>query len=103
MMEQKRPIKVIGKGIPDERDVIWKNVCTIGETARECLVEMSRTKTKFYIVAIDLKTEKFHHIEMWRAQAKNVTKACGNDLSKLMMFLEFRFNKLQIKDFDLLL
>ena len=67
MMEQKRAIMVIGKGIPDERDVIWKNVCSIGEGCRECLIEMSRTKTKFYIVCIDLKTEKFHHIEMWRA------------------------------------
>lgn len=89
--------------MPRDRKVLWKEVCTIGDVARECLVEMSRSKCKFHILAIDLETDKHHYIEMWRAQAKNVIKACDDNLSKLMTFLEFRYGKLLIKDYELLL
>ena len=89
--------------MPRDRKVLWKEVCTIGEAARECLVEMSRSKCKFHILAIDLETDKHHYIEMWRVQAKNVLRACDNNLSKLMTFLEFRYGKLLIKDYELLL
>ena len=69
---------------------------------RECLVEMSHTKLKFYIVALDLEIGKFHVIELWKTQSNKLIKACDNQLEKLMTYLEFRFGVLQIKDYDLL-
>lgn len=45
---------------------MWKNVCLIGDDTRECIVEMSKTKMKFYVVALDLEFAKFHVIELWR-------------------------------------
>ena len=75
----------------------------IGDDQRECIVEMSRTKLKFYIVALDLEYAKYHVIELWRAQSEKLLKACGGSSVKLMTFLEFKYGVMQIKDYDLLL
>ena len=88
--------------LSDKRKVTWKNVCLLGDEMRECLVEMSHTKLKFYIVALDLEIGKFHVIELWKTQSNKLIKACDNNLEKLMTYLEFRFGVLQIKDYDLL-
>ena len=93
-MNLKKALPALDLNLPSERNVLWKNVCTIGDASKECLVEMSRTKTKFWIVALDLEKDKYHHICMWRAQAKNVLKACGNKMSVLMTFLDFKFGVL---------
>ena len=72
------PIGVQGpKSVPQARDVVWKNVCMIGEENRECIIEMSYTKTKFYIVAVDLETGRHSVIELFRPQATKIIKACG--------------------------
>ena len=34
---------------------------------KECLIEMSRRKLKFYILALDLQMDKFHVLELWLA------------------------------------
>jgi hypothetical protein len=83
--------------------VLWKNVCLLGDEQRECMVEMSRNKLKFYIVAVDLAIFRYHIIELWSAQAKKLMQACDGSLEKLMTYLEFRYGKLQIKDYDLLI
>lgn len=67
------------------------------------MVEMSRNKLKFYIVAVDLAIFRYHIIELWSAQAKKLMQACDGSLEKLMTYLEFRYGKLQIKDYDLLI
>ena len=112
------PIPVSGpKLVPNERKVLWKNVCLVGvgngnkgssndiynapntvKPQRECIIEMSRTKTKFFIIAIDLQIFKYSVIEMFRPQANKMLKACENSLQKLMTFLEFRFGTLCVKD-----
>jgi hypothetical protein len=62
----KKPIPISGQVILTEnRKVLWKNPCIIGNDQRECLVEMSKTKLKFYIVALDLQSQKYHVIELW--------------------------------------
>ena len=61
------------------------------------------SKFKFHIFAIDLENGHQHFTEMWRAQTRNVMKACDNNMAKLMTFLEFKYGKLMIKDFELLL
>ena len=80
--------------VPRKRNVFWKNVCTIGDEHRECLVEMSGVKLKFYIVALDLEFGKYHVIEMWKSQAKKILNACSKSMEQLMTFLEFRYGKL---------
>lgn len=50
----------------------------IGEENRECIIEMSYTKTKFYIVALELENERYSVIELWKPQANKIIKACGN-------------------------
>ena len=55
---------------------------------------MSRTKIKFYIVAVDLQIFKYHVIELYRAQANKIILACNNNLVKLMSSLQFKFGVL---------
>ena len=47
---------------------------------RECIVEISRTKVKFYIVAVDLLTFKYHVLDLFRHQANKMIKAIDNNL-----------------------
>jgi len=95
LMIQQEPLQVSGKvALTAKRKVVWKNVCLLGDEMRECLVEMSNTKLKFYVVALDLEIGKFHVIELWRAQATKLIKACDNSLEKLMTYLEFRYGVL---------
>lgn len=47
---------------------------------RECIIEMSRTKVKFYIIAVDLLTSKYHVIDLFRHQANKMIKAVENNL-----------------------
>lgn len=89
--------------LPTTRRLLWKNICVIGQDQRECLVEFSQNKLKFYIVALDMESTKMHVIELWRAQAEKVVKACDGSLAKLMTYLDFKFGVLKIKEFDMLL
>lgn len=55
---------------------------------------MSRTKIKFYIVAVDLQIFKYHVIELFRAQANKILLACDNNLYRFMSSLQFKFGVL---------
>ena len=67
MVDPEEPIPISGpREVPTQRRVLWKNVCMIGVEKRECIIEMSRTKTKFFIVGLDLQYCKYHVIEMFR-------------------------------------
>ena len=67
MMATNNPIEVSGpKTIPTDREVVWKNICSIGDEKRECIIEMSYTKTKFYIVALDMEYKKYSTVELFR-------------------------------------
>jgi hypothetical protein len=52
---------VMADGPPPSKDrtVLWRNLCMIGEDFIECVVEISETKTKFYISAFDCMTENY--------------------------------------------
>ena len=66
LMAMMDPLPVFGQMVlPSNRKMLWKNVCLLGNDKRECLVEMSQTKLKFYIVALDLQVDKFHVLELW--------------------------------------
>lgn len=110
MYNEKEPIPISGpkatgpNAVPRERKVIWKKLCLIQDfdedsqkykiNDRECIIEMSRTKIKFYIVAVDLQIFKYHVIELYRAQANKIILACNNNLVKLMSSLHFKFGVL---------
>jgi len=64
---------------------------------------MSSTKTKFYIAALDLFSNKYHTVDFFQAQAKKLMRACDGDLEKLMKMLDFKLGKMYIKHFDILL
>lgn len=67
MVDPEQPIPISGPiEVPKIRKVLWKNVCMIGVEKRECIVEMSRTKTKFYIVGLDLEFCRYHVIDLFR-------------------------------------
>ena len=54
-MDNKSPLKVTGgHNLPDNRNVLWKNICFIGIEKIECLIEFSYIKLKFYIVAFEI-------------------------------------------------
>jgi len=50
-----------------------------------------------------MESTKIHVIELWRAQAEKVVKACDGSLAKLMTYLDFKFGVLKIKEFEMLL
>jgi len=45
----------------------------IGPNFIECVVEMSKKDTRFYILALDLFSDKFHIIELYTQQAKKTS------------------------------
>ena len=60
-------MEVSGPVLPEkERKILWRNLCMIGPMHIECVVEMSRTKTKFFIVALDIFSNRYHVIKLWR-------------------------------------
>ena len=75
----------------------------IGQDKTKCIIELSQTKLKFYIVAYDLQHQKTHFIDLYRAQAQKLIKACDSDFDKLAQNIEFKCDKLKIKDFDKLM
>lgn len=55
LLVQKEPLEVTGPVlVSSDRKVLWKNLCMIGPHHIECVVEFSMTRTKFYILALDL-------------------------------------------------
>ena len=62
----KGPMEMHGAQLLDKkRKVLWRNLCMIGRHHIECIVEMSMLKSKFYIVALDLYSDKYHVVELW--------------------------------------
>jgi len=66
LLVQKEPLDVKGPVLlSPKRKVLWKNLCMIGPHHIECVVEFSMTKTKFYILALDLFAGTYQVIELW--------------------------------------
>jgi hypothetical protein len=55
LLIHKLPLEISGPVLIDKnRKVVWKNLCMLGPHHIECIVEFSLTKTKFFILALDL-------------------------------------------------
>lgn len=106
-MKKLTPLEVNGKVLVDmNRQVLWRQDAMIrcdDKYMEECVVEFSKTKNKFFIVCYSQDSEKFHVIEMFRAQAMKLMANLGHSFTKLIEQLEFLFDKLIFKQFHDLL
>ena len=64
------------KPLPMDRKVVWKNLCMLDSDYIECIVEMSSTEFKFYIVVLDLLAQKFHTVELSHKQFIKLFRIC---------------------------
>lgn len=78
-------------------------MCLIGPDHVECLIEMSRTKNTFYIVAFEILMNKFHVVQMYWAQAKKILKMTNFNMEFVMKLLDFKMGRLFLKHKDVLL
>ena len=77
ILVSKQPMDMSGPTLLNkERKVLWRNLCMIGKHHIECVVEMSIHKSKFYIVALDLFSNRYHVVDMWLQQATKLVRAC---------------------------
>lgn len=88
---------------PRDRETLWKNLCLIGKTNTECIIEFSRTATKFFIVGLEIYLNRYHVIQLFRQQANKLLKVCDNNLEQFMKMLSFNHNSLCIKHQDILM
>jgi hypothetical protein len=75
----------------------------LGPNYIECIVEMSRYNNKFFILAYDMFTDKYHCVEMHQHQATKLLKACDETFENVMKLLDFHLGKMFIKHFDMLM
>ena len=104
ILSSAQPMEVDGPFLPPrDRETLWKNLCLIGKNNTECIVEFSRTSTKFFIVALDISQNCYHVIQLFRQQANKLLKVCDSDLERLMKMLSFKHNNMYIKHQDILM
>jgi len=104
IIQSKQPMKTHGHiTLPSDRILVWRNLCMIGPNFIECVVEMSKKDTRFYILALDLFSDKFHIIELYTQQAKKLAQACDGHLDRIMKLLDFKSGRFFIKHYDLLM
>ena len=89
--------------LPLDRVLIWRNLCMLGPQYIECVVEMSKYKQKFYILAYDIFANKFHVIDLFFHQASKLIRACDGALEKVMKLLDFQMGKMYIKHYDIMM
>jgi hypothetical protein len=80
---------------------LYQGIVVISE--REFYIDIFKTKTKFYISAIDLSSKTPHMIELFINQGKKLIKECGDNFDNLVMRLEFKYDRFIIKDLNKLL
>ena len=104
-LNSEAPIKILRSRVyaPEERETLWKNLCVIGWQSTECVLEFSRTDKKFFVVAWELNQNRYHVIELFRSQANKLLHVCDSDLEKVMRLLEFKSDKLVVKNFELIM
>lgn len=89
--------------LPSDRKVVWRNLCMIGPQYIECIVEFSKYKNQFYILAYDLFADRFHVIDMFYNKAAKLIRACDGSLEKVMKLLDFTMGKMIIKHYDIMM
>jgi hypothetical protein len=86
------------KLVEPERQVLWRQSIVVDGDIDESIIEISKTKNKFIIVAYNQGTLRYQVIDMFRAQGRKLLASCEESFTKLMTLLEYKFGKLLIKD-----
>jgi len=60
---------------PDRR-VLYKKIHQYGK--KEYLIELSKSKKKFYFISLRISNEKYQKIEVFPKQAQKLIEACGS-------------------------
>lgn len=87
--------------VDPERKVIYRKIHKYGK--KEYLIEISKTKVKYYIVSIRMnKTQKSQVLEYHYKQGKKLIKSAGG-VEKLADSIKFKYGKLALQDLNKLL
>ncbi len=89
--------------LPNDRESLWKNLCLIGDKHIECIVEISRTPKRLYIMAWDIYANRYHVIELYHKQAEKLFKVCDESFESVMKMLDFKHNHMYIRHHDVLM
>ena len=104
IMQSNEPMATTGSAdLPPYREVVWRNLCMIGPQYIECVVEMSRYNSRFYILTYDMYADQFHVLELFQSQANKLLRACDGHFEKVMKLLDFAGGKMYLKHFDILM
>ena len=69
----------------------------------DSLVEISKSKHRFYVVTYNSGTLKYQVIDMFRMVGRKLMFACDQLFTKLISLLDYKFGKLIIRDFETLI
>ncbi|CAI2368750.1 unnamed protein product [Moneuplotes crassus] len=97
------PMKITGANInvENKRKIIYRKIHKYQN--KTYLIEIGKTKTKYFIVAIELsKQQKIQAKEIHAKQAKKLIKNCGG-IDHFANNIDFKFGKIVIKNMDKLL
>ena len=98
------PMQVSGpKLIEQDRQVLWRQTTLLSDDLDDSLVEISKSKNRFYVVAYNSGSLKYQVIDMFRMIGRKLMFACDQLFTKLISLLEYKFGKLVIRDFETLL
>lgn len=86
---------------PIKRKRLYQGIVIISK--QEFFIDIFKTKTKFYISAIELSSKTPHMVELYLNQGKKLLRECNDNFDDLVMRLEFKFGKLAIHDMNKLL
>ena len=82
-------------GVEADRRVTYKSIHIYGKS--QYIVEISKSKKKFYIISIRLKDEKFQKIELFLKQGMKLVEFCGSTAA-LAERIEFKFKTMVVRD-----
>ena len=99
-MQKYKPLNVSGPDpIDNNRVVLWKQYAYFGsDPDTKFLIEISKNKHKFFIVAMNMINNAYHKLQLYRVQAKKLMRAFDQSFQKLISQLDFKFGKLLITD-----
>ena len=67
------PMQVSGPKLVDSaRQVLWRQTAFLGNDFHESVVEISKTKHKFFVISFNQATKRFQVIEMYRIQGRKI-------------------------------
>lgn len=81
--------------VDPERKVLYKKIHQYGK--KEYIIEVSKTKKKFYFISLRMSNEKYEKIEVFYKQGRKMIQYCGG-IPQLAQCIEFKYGKMVIRD-----